>query len=255
MRGPFSRDSPTLGCPRTLVIALSGPRSHQKTSQISAEASQLCVGAGGDRCGAVQEDGDTRSKHLELLFHHLHPADQPPLPDRGLAGRAPSAETSPNQPSACQSGAVNRSRTVVVATPLLDDTALRDAGRRDPFQERAALRAQLDTGQRPPACARRPPFLWSPGSPGCVAAVRWRGGPVWDVCEDPLRWQHISRGDCWMGTVGPTYCPASGGSEVATRTCAPLPTSPAISTLAHRPRATIGVARDFVRKCTDPGDD
>ena len=28
------------------------------------------------------------------------------------------------------------------------DTALRGAGRRDPFQERAALRAQLDTGQR-----------------------------------------------------------------------------------------------------------
>ena len=116
MRGPFSRDSPTLGCPRTLVVALSGPRSHQKTSQISAEASQLCVGAG-DRCSAVQERGDTRSKHLELLFHRLQPADQPPSPDRGLAGRAPSAETSPNQPSACQSGAVNRSLTVVVAVP------------------------------------------------------------------------------------------------------------------------------------------
>ena len=25
----------------------------------------------------MQEDGDTRSKHLELLFHCLHPADQP----------------------------------------------------------------------------------------------------------------------------------------------------------------------------------
>ena len=54
---------------------------------------------------------------LEILFHRLHPADQPPSPDRGLAGRAPSAETSPNQPSACQSGAVNRSLTVVVAVP------------------------------------------------------------------------------------------------------------------------------------------
>ena len=29
-----------------------------------------------------------------------------------------------------------------------NDTALRGAGRRDPFQERAALRAELDPGQR-----------------------------------------------------------------------------------------------------------
>ena len=77
---------------RPIISTPVGPRSHQKTSQISAEASQLCVGAG-DRCSAVQEDGDTRSKHLELLFYRLHPADQPPSPDRGLAGRAPSAET------------------------------------------------------------------------------------------------------------------------------------------------------------------
>ena len=25
----------------------------------------------------MQEDGDPRAKHLELLFHRLHPADQP----------------------------------------------------------------------------------------------------------------------------------------------------------------------------------
>ena len=86
----------------------------------------------GDRCSAVQEDGDTRSKHLELLFHRLHPADQPPSPDRGLAGRALCAETSPNQPSACQSGAVNRSRTVVVATPLLEMRVVVTRSRRAP---------------------------------------------------------------------------------------------------------------------------
>ena len=50
MRGPFSRLTDSWVPPGTLVIALCGPRSHQKTSQISAEASQLCVGAG-DRCG------------------------------------------------------------------------------------------------------------------------------------------------------------------------------------------------------------
>ena len=129
MRGPFSRltDSWVPPDPR---------RSPQRASKppedvISAEASQLCVGAG-DRCSAVQEDGDTRSKHLELLFHRLHPADQPPSPDRGLAGRAPSAETSPNQPSACQSGAVNRSLTVVVATPLLEMRVVVTRSRRAP---------------------------------------------------------------------------------------------------------------------------
>ena len=44
---PHTAHERAIGCPRTLVVALSGPRSHQKTSQISAEASQLCVGAGG----------------------------------------------------------------------------------------------------------------------------------------------------------------------------------------------------------------
>ena len=89
-----------------------------------------------------------------------------------------------NHPSARQSGGVYRSRTVVVVVPslavrvvvvrsrsappsapssiLANDARVRiaparvllsrksryGAGRRDPFQERAALRPQLDTGQR-----------------------------------------------------------------------------------------------------------
>ena len=66
----------------TVVPATETHRSWRRVTRaalnegISAEASQLCVGAG-DRCSAVQEDGDPRSKHLELLFHRLHPADQP----------------------------------------------------------------------------------------------------------------------------------------------------------------------------------
>ena len=64
--------------------------------------------------------------------HAPPPAGPPPQPDRGLAERAPSAETSPNQPSACQSGGVNRSRTVVVATPLLKMRVVVTRSRRAP---------------------------------------------------------------------------------------------------------------------------
>ena len=92
-----TRDSPTLGCPRTLVVALSGPRSHQKTSQISAEASQLLRWRGGPvwchansaatpgNDGPVAGCGDIESKSTTGRRHDLRAAAGLAAPSWALA--------------------------------------------------------------------------------------------------------------------------------------------------------------------------
>ena len=53
----------------------AGVEAARRRPKSAQKRRQLCVGAG-HWCSTMQKGGDTRSKHLELLFHRLQPADQ-----------------------------------------------------------------------------------------------------------------------------------------------------------------------------------